>query len=276
MSPPRPAPPKRPAPRTIALAAAAALALAGASSALAWTPRTQATIAAEAARLAPPDLARQIERHEKELRAGVLEPFRDGEPARHSGAPGGRLATTVNEEAARAVAMIERHHPFADVVHQLGVVAHFVADADYPLNAADSDPREATYFGDYARYLESAEPRLPLVFYGVARGLENRSDLGLLVGSSLARGRQLYPLVGREYARIGYVSGLGRFDDRSTAFGVGSLAFSHAVTDVARALRWVWLRAGGADPRDGLPPAGGELLLRLPRATAGRAAAGPR
>lgn len=229
-----------------------------------WTPRTQVAIAHEAAGLAPPDLARQIERHRHAYRQGVADPFSDGDPARHSAAAGGRLGETVVAEAAAAVAMIEAHRPFEDVVRQLGALAHYVADLGFPLNAADDDPREADYFADYAHYLEATEPRLPLVFYGLMPGLERRGDLGPLVAAGVERGRDLYPLVGREYRRIGFASGRGRFDDRSTAFGVGSLAFSHAVTDVARALRWVWLRAGGGDPRGGLPERG-DVVLALPR-----------
>lgn len=241
-----------------------ALALLPALPAAAWTPRTQATIAGEAAALAPPDLARQIERHRRAYRQGVAEPFGDGDPGRHSAAPGGLLPQVVVAEAARAVTMIEQHRPFEDVVRQLGVLAHYVADLGFPLNTADDDPREGDYFADYARYVESTEPRLPLVFYGLLPGLEGRGDLVPLVAAGVERGRGLYPLVGREYRRIGFASGRGRFDDRSTAFGVGSLAFSHAVTDVARALRWVWLSAGGGDPRSGLPVAG-DIVLRLPR-----------
>ncbi|HEX2162629.1 MAG TPA: hypothetical protein VHM02_01630 [Thermoanaerobaculia bacterium] len=243
------------------------LALLPALPAAAWTPSTQQAIAAEGAALAPPDLARQIEKHPRAYRQGVADPFADGDAARHSAAADGRLAETIVAEARRAVAMIEGHQPFEDVVRQLGVLAHYVADLNDPLAASDADPREGEYFADYARYLESAEPRLPLVFYGLLPGLERRGDLAPLVAAGVERGRELYPMVGREYRRIGFASGRGLFDDRSTAFGVGSLAFSHAVTDVAQALRWVWLQAGGGDPR-GLPERG-DVVLRLPRSAAG-------
>ena len=179
------------------------------------------------------------------------------------------LDRVVVDEANRAVAAIRGHRPFDEVVRQLGVVSHFVADANYPLSTAASDPRQADFFLDYARYVESAEPRLPLVFYGLAPGLDQRRDVAPLMALTLARGRRLYPLVGREYRRIGFASGVGRFDDRSTAFGVASLAFSHAVTDVARVMRWIWLQAGGADPRAALPERG-EALVRLPRLPPGK------
>jgi hypothetical protein len=246
------------------LVAALLAALLPAPASAAFTPRTQRAIAEEGARLAPPDLARQIERRREQYLAGVVEPFRDERSARHTAAPSGVLDRVVVEEANRAVEAIRSHRPFDDVVRQLGVVAHFVADANYPLNTAAAEAREPDFFADFARYVETAEPRLPLVFYGVIPGLDGRRDVAPLMALTLARGRRLQPLVGREYRRIGFASGVGRFDDRSTAFGVASLSFSHAVTDVARVFRWIWLEAGGADPREALPDRGGPLV-RLPR-----------
>jgi hypothetical protein len=256
---------RRLAPAAAALAALAALALA-APDAAAWTPRTQAVIAEEAARLAPPDLYRQIDRHRARLREGALAPFADADPARHAVNPDGtgRLDRVIAEEIDRAVAAIRDHQPFEDVVFQLGVVSHYVADAENPLNTSAADPEEGRYFADYARYLEQTEPRLPALFYGVEAGLETSPEAAPLVAVILERSRALYPLVGREYRRIGFASGIGRFDDRSTAFGVASLAFSHAVSDVGLVMRHIWIRAGGADAR-GLPERG-RGVLRLPRA----------
>ena len=259
-----------PARRATALALLPSLALstltllATATPAAAWTPKTQLTVAREGARMAPHDLYRQVQRYPKELEEGALAPFEDGEPARHVAAPDGKLRRVIDEEVARAIAAIEGHLPFERVVYQLGVVAHYVADANNPLNASSADASEGRYFADYLRYLESAEPRLPVLFYGVYPGLEEGGSLSPLLDATFDRGRQLYPLVGREYRRIGFESGVGRFDDRSTAFGVASLAFSHAVSDVGLVLRYIWMRAGGADFRTSLPVRG-EKVVRLPR-----------
>ena len=68
----------------------------------------------------------------------------------------------------------------------------------------------------------------------------------------------------RDRRRRGRRARLRSFDDRSTAFGAASVAFSHAVTDVALALRYIWLTAGGIDDRANLP-AGGSRLMLLPR-----------
>jgi hypothetical protein len=244
-----------------------ALVLAGVSPLRAWTPGTQATIAREAARLVPPDLARQIDRHRRVFEEGAVAPFQDGDPARHMKNPdgSGSLDRVIQEEMARAIAAIQSHRPFEEVVRQLGVVSHYVADANNPLAASGLDVEEGRYFVDYLRYAESAEPRFPLVFYGVRPGLEEKKDVSPLLAETFRRARELYPLVGREYRRIGFGSGLRLFDDRSTAFGVASLSFSHAVTDVALVLRYIWITAGGIDERSNLPARGTRLTV-VPRA----------
>jgi hypothetical protein len=235
--------------------------------AAAWTPATQVTISREASRLSPPDLARQIERHRRAFEEGVNAPFADADAARHmKNADGsGQLDQVVLNEVRKAVEAIRAHRPFEDVVRQLGVVAHYVADANNPLAVSAVDPDEGRYFVDYLRYAETAEPRFPLVFYGIQPGLEAKKDISPVIADALRRGRELYPMIGREYRRIGFASGMGRFDDRSTAFGAASVSFSRAVTDVTLVLRYIWITAGGVDSRANLP-AGGKRLALLPRA----------
>jgi hypothetical protein len=217
----------------------------------AWRPETQDAIALEAARLAPPDLARQIERHQRSYLAGVRAPLSDKTPKLHvKNADGsGELDRTIAAEISGAVDAIRKHRPFAEVVERLGRLSHFVADANLPLNAANSDKSESRYFRDYLDYAESARPRFAVVFYGVGSDWRGSRDVDQWMSRTLARGRRLYPSIGDEYRRIGMVSGTGRFDDRSTAFAVAALSYSHAVSDATRAFRYIWIAAGGGDPR---------------------------
>lgn len=217
----------------------------------AWTPATQIAIGESAASIAPPDLARQIDKHRIRFREGLVAPFTGAPQAAHvkNDSGSGTLDRSVVSAAQRAVSAIEGHQPFADVVYQLGVVAHFVADASNPLNASDADPAEPTYFADYLRYIDSARDRYPIVFYATGRDLRRRDDLEHLLDTSIRRSRAYYPLIGAEYERVGSIDGVALFDDRSTAFGIGSVAMSHAVSDVAAVLRFVWLEAGGGDRR---------------------------
>lgn len=230
---------------------------------LAWTPDMQRVLAEEAAWHAPPDLYRQIDRHRDWYLQGVQAPFESGDPDRHVKNPDGSgvLDRVIEVEVATAVEEIRSHRPFHQVVFRLGVVSHYVADANNPLNASDADPRERELYADYLRYMQSVEPRLPLIFYGLTPGVEH--EIGPLVDRALARSRRFYPLIGREYRRIGFGSGRELFDDKSTAFGVAAASFSQAVTDIVQAFRHIWIEAGGADGR--ALPEKGEHVVHLPR-----------
>jgi hypothetical protein len=240
-----------------ALTLALTLALAEAPAA-AWTDDHQLTVAWEAARLGPRDLYRQLLRHRADFEAGVLAPGRrcDGEAEGSGG-----YAKSLGREVEQAVRDIRAHRPFPEVVRRLGVIARCLADANNPLAGGDSDPDEGRYAADFDRYVASAQARFPLLFYGLKPELERARDLGPLLAETAKRGRFAYPRIGQEYRRIDYGSGAARFDDRSTAFGVASVSFSHAVTDTALALRYVWLRAGGGDERTALPREGQSVLL---------------
>lgn len=227
-----------------------------------WTPKSHRVIAASAARFAPPDLHRQITRNREAYLLGVEDPFRDGFPAGHEENPGGgKLDEAIVLAVDNAIRTIEAQRPFNEICYRLGVVAHFLADANNPLAVADRDPNEPRYAADFLSYLESTEPRLRTTFYGFRAGFDGRRDLPELLEETLRRGREHYDLVAREYQRIGYRSGLGGFSDRSTAFGVASLSYSHAVSDIAEVLRYIWLASGGIDSRPTLPARGKEIVV---------------
>lgn len=253
----------RPTRLTAATLGAAALGGLVASPAAGWTPESYRVIAASAARLAPPDLHRQISRNRESFLLGAVDPLYDGEPANHVKNPdgSGRLDETIALAVDNAIRSIEAHRPFNEIVYRLGVAAHYVADANNPLAVAESDPEEARYANDFLHYLASTEPRLRTTFYGFRPEHNGRDDLPRLVDDALRRGRAFYPLVGREYRRIGLRSGVGAFSDRSTAFGVASLAYSHALSDIAEVLRYIWLTAGGIDTRPRLPLRGRDVFL---------------
>lgn len=193
----------------------------------AWSPQTRLAIAADAASIAPPDLRRQIERHAGEYRRGTLN-------GSH-----GDLA----DETAEAVGAIRQLRPFSEIVYRLGTISALTAAANDPLTAT------AAYAPDYRTYVDSVRPRFTVVFYGEGRALDDATDLGTLARGAAERNRAFAPLLAAEYRRIGGPPGIDRFDDRSTAFGVAAVAFSHAVSDAAALFRYLWIEAGGADPR---------------------------
>ena len=222
-------------------ALAGALGLGG-SPALAWSPATEVSIAERAARFAPKALQRQIDKHQVAYREGVLA-------AKQNPAVGRSLDAVLHDEIERAVDAIRNHRPFAEIVQRIGQVVHYVAAANDVLAVGNSDPAERRYAADYPRYVESAQPRFRATFYGEGRRLEQPGDLEHLLGRTFARGRSYYPMLAGEYRRIDYGEGRRKFDDRSTAYGLSALAYSHSISDSIGVLRYIWLRAGGADSR---------------------------
>jgi hypothetical protein len=229
----------------------------------AWSPAGQRAIAADAALLAPPDLAGQLERRGRELAEGAVEPFEEARAElhfKHEDSSGG-LDGALAREVEGAIAALRALRPMSEVARRLGRVSHWVADLNNPLNASGGDEQEGRYFRDFLLYADSARPRFAVVLYENAAPVASAGDVETLARRALRRGRELYPAVGREYRRIGYGSGRELFDDRSSAFGVAALTYSHAVSDAARVFRYIWLAGGGGDPRPVLDRARDRVLL---------------
>src|SRR5262245_30499742 len=116
----------------------------------AWGPSTQVSIARTGAQLAPPDLERQLVHRADKFREGVLAPFQEGEPERHyRNRDRGKLDTTLEAEVTAAIVALKKPASFDEVVERLGRIAHWIGDANNPLNAAGDDPQEGRYFADW-------------------------------------------------------------------------------------------------------------------------------
>jgi len=94
------------------------------------------------------------------------------------------------------------------------------------------------------------------VFYG----LDPDFRLHAYLDKTFARSASFYPLMAGEYFRGGARRTSAEFDDRSTAFGVASVSYSRAVTDLVNLYFHIWKEAGG-DVRSAAVLRGGNLTL---------------
>jgi len=251
---------------TLAIAGASILVVViNASPAVAWSPETTVAIAKQALILAPPHLGRQLERHKSRYREGVLTPFKQSGGTKQGLAlPPEVLRQAIDREAQNAIKAIEGHVPFDEVILRMGVVASYMAATNYPLLSEMTAESRPAYLLDYPAFVESAFPRFSVVFYGAGRLIESKADLKSVIDAAFSRSRRIRPLISLEYDRIGVPNGLELFDDRSTAFGISSMAYSHAVSDVVAVLRYIWLAGGGIDSNDLLPLDEDQLILLNP------------
>ena len=230
---------------------------------LAWSPQTRIAMADYALRVTPPHLVGQIERHQQRFHEGILAAAKSDPTVDSLGMPIpveidlDRLIETEVEQAVRAIV---DHRPFSQIVYQLGVVAYWVASVNNPLLVREAGQPGPAYWRDYFEYLEDASERFSVLFYGHDRQFDTAADLATLLARSQSRSVALAPWIAKEYARVGAIDGRGLFDDRSTAFGVGALAFSHGVSDIAGVLRYIWVQAGGVDSRR-FPPLDQDHLI---------------
>jgi len=221
---------------------------------LGWSPATIRRVAWSAVEFFPPDLERQVRRHHRRFDAGI-ERGLQSPPAWRAGLPGS-LVAALKAQVEGCVSDLNTPVPLEDLVEELGVLAVRVLDANDPLAVDHSDPREPSYAAEYSRYVTTILDRVRLVYYGQDEDLIRRRKLDGAVDGTLVRSRELYPFVGAEFYRTGSLRSWNQFDDRSVAFGVAAVALSHAMTDLANLVAYVWQGGGGLVPAPQPTPTG--------------------
>ena len=214
---------------------------AGASS---WTPRVRERMVVDALKVAPPALVRIILKHPDSFRAGLSDAAGTEGTAEHreTGTEPG-AAVALDTVIKRAVGAIDNHHPMTDVAYFMGVLAHIAADLSDPLKTAPAG-EQAPFAADFPSYVERNIHRFPAVFYGWnADAAASAVDAGAAARSAAAVSRPYFAHLERAYAATGGSS--ASFDVRSVPFGVGSVCYSRAVTEIARSWLSVWMRAHG-------------------------------
>lgn len=206
------------------------------TTAFAWTRTSDQQIAYRAAQLAPHDMRLIITKYHSQYYAGVDRALAEEGTDAHRA----RLRERIESEANNIVGLIRTRKPMQEVVFRLGMLAHLVGDANNPFHVATDAEVEPSH-ADFEGYFERRMARFPTVFYG----LDPRFALTPFVDRTLHRTARLAPLMDEEYFRGGARHTSAEFDDRSTAFGVASICYSHAITDIVNLDYYIWRQAGG-------------------------------
>lgn len=207
-----------------------------------WTPATERAIADAALLLGPPHLSHLISIHEGSFEEGLRDAAVHEQQALevHLGSDRTALEQLLRREIDQAVMIMKNREPIEHFVYQLGVIAHLTGDLNHPIHVG-ADAMLDTRRTDFEQYLERRRPRFPTVFYGIERD----RPLDRVIRRSQARSRSFSPLLRNEYFGKGAERWSRQFDDRSTAFAVASLSWSHSVTDLTNIYYELWRRSGG-------------------------------
>lgn len=193
-------------------------------------------IAADALRLAPPALGRQLTRHRAELDKGAREPIPAGLA---------EAARRLSEDSDTVVAMVNGHKPFRKISRVMGRIAGTMGALNDPLWAVPGAGPAADGV-KFSAYFKEKMRRFPLVFNGYGA-----FDLAGGDFPRFAQGINSRYATDRQRLRLAYHPADGRpvrptdFDDRSVPFAIASLCYSHAVTDTAQVWIRVWKHANG-------------------------------
>ncbi len=204
---------------------------------LAWTRGADERIAMKSAELAPPDLRLVLKKYAKQYAKGVDRAVEEEGTDIHRE----HLRERIEQEANGIVSMLRSNQTMSAVAERLGFLAHLVGDANNPFHM-DRDAAADPAHEDFERYFERRMKIFPTVSYGIQRNVQ----LAPYLDRVFTRTAKLLPLMNEEYSRGGERRTSAEFDDRSTAFGVASICYSHAVTDTANVYYYIWRQAGGA------------------------------
>jgi len=205
-------------------------------SANAWTRTSDQQIAARAAQLAPRDLRLVIYRFHSQYAAGIDRALADEKSDPHRT----HLRERIDKETGVIVNLLRTKQPMPQVVFRLGILAHLIGDANNPFHVTAHDELEPSHV-DFEHYFERRMERFPTVFYG----LDPAFALAKYFDRAVNRTANFAPLMSEEYFRGGSRHTSAEFDDRSTAFGVASICYSHAITDIVNVDYFIWREAGG-------------------------------
>jgi len=210
----------------------------------AWTRASDQKIAREGIERAPRDLRLILDRYAPEFQRGLQKAQADEGSAEHHYfvlSRTGNLRQRIELETKAIVGMLRGKQSMAVIAERLGMLSHLIADANNPFHIANDDPRLGVAHDDFEQYFERRMARFPTHDYG----LDTHFQPGSYFDRTFARTARFYPLMSEEYFRGGETHTSADFDDRSTAFGVASVCYSHAVTDLANLYYFIWKEAGG-------------------------------
>jgi hypothetical protein len=202
----------------------------------------------DALKASPPALLAVLESHRGRLQRGMLDPSeREGEEVhfQHADGRGGLGAAGVAHKVEEVRSLLLKKRSLKEFTYEMGTLAHLIADAAFPLNVSDADPREPRYREAYRQYIETKLDRIPFVFNRARSKELKRGKVDRFIMASVERAVSNYALIGRAFDDEGRPRSRNALDERSVPFGIASLAYSEAVSNVVLIWRAVWISVNG-------------------------------
>jgi hypothetical protein len=202
------------------------------------SPRVSGANLAETAllrsrKLMPDSLRHILERRETFLLRGFRETARPADLA--------AARRELDAALAEQRQMLAGFPHFDDIVASFGRIARAVCELN-ALRRYCPDGQDAAWLDDYEPYMERKGALFVPVFYDYSPLLFHERNLPAYADAIEARNRDYAARVLAVYRQGGSSR---TFDDRSPAFGLAALHYSHTITDIANVWLYCWREANG-------------------------------
>jgi hypothetical protein len=239
---------------------AAALAAAGAAlaplPAAAWPSDIMQSLARDARRLVPRSLAQLMAEREQEIFEEARAFPVDISQALAADLQDGRLkpeTIALLDAHARGASDLLRARRVTEGVTRLGALLRIPADLSDPVLSAGPEGYPVGVTREYYTFISGSLDKIPVVIDDESALKLPRRALGGYWQAVLGRSRMDAPVIRVEMFRNGRLVSHRAIDYRSPVFGVGSLAYSRAVTAIAATWLAVWRDVRGDVTRQPRP-----------------------
>jgi hypothetical protein len=237
----------------------------GARPALAWSPTLEQSLYRDAQKLLPRSLAMLMEDRERAVLAAAEQPPPGLAGFRSELAEGALTPQTLSafEAELKGATDMMQHRQLGAGLVRMGAVLRVAADVCDPA-LAQQGQLPAAVTAEYYAFIETNLDKIPVVVDD-PKALEiARKDLPEYWQALLTRSRSDVPVILGEMIHQGRVVRHQAIDYRSPVFGVGSLAYSRAVTGIAATWLATWRSVKGdmgriRTPRVVRPPISGSF-----------------
>ena len=224
------------------------LAMAPAAPVFGWTDPTRLRMIRDALKVSPPALGSVLKAYEEDLVRGMIEPSqRENEEVHFQHADGreGLAAAAVARKMKDARTILLEKRSLERFAYEMGSLAHLVSDAAFPLNVSDADPREPLYREAYRVYIESKLEKIPFVLDRRPSKELEEGDVEAYIMAGVGVAAKSYPLIGPAFKDDGTPRTRDSLDERSVPFGIASVAYSQAASNIAQVWRLTWASVNG-------------------------------
>jgi hypothetical protein len=221
----------------------------------AWPATLLETLARDARRLVPRSLGQLLAQREKEILAEAHRPSA-GVQSLWTDLAGGRLQpatlSALDAEAGQALALLRQQRVTEGII-KLGALYRIPADLSDPVLGAGPDGYPSGVVREYYAFVSASLDKIPVVLDDDRALQMGAGKLPRYWQGLMERSRLDSPVIRTELFQNGRVVDHRTLDYRSPVFGVGSLAYSRAVTAIAATWLALWREAQGDVTRMAAP-----------------------